>query len=183
MRYDFEHQILIGTILGGSSLVKPPKGKNYYLSMRSKEENWLIYKMAQMPTLFKIPATHRYGNTFRCNSICTDILTELRSDLYLGDQRNISMNVLDSLHDIAITIWFLDGGSKTGRARKNAYINTTKFGKDGTDIIEKYFNEVGMECNVNRDGKRLKILFSIPGTETLFKVIAHLFPTFMYHRL
>ena len=37
--------VLIGTILGGSSLAKPPRGKNYYLSMRSQNKQWLQYKI------------------------------------------------------------------------------------------------------------------------------------------
>ena len=93
------------------------------------------------------------------------------------------MNVLDSLMDIALAIWFLDGGSKTGRNRKNAYINTTKFGEEGTKVIHRYFNELDMACNVNTDGKRKKVVFTVDGTEKFFKVIAHRFPAFMYDRL
>lgn len=183
MLYDFEHQVLVGTILGGSSLVKPPKGKNYYLSMRSKNDMWLKYKMAQMPSFFKKPNLHLYGSTHRCNSSCCPTLTEIHDFLYDGSKRQISMRVLDSLRDIALAVWFLDGGSKTGRGRKNAYINTTKFGEDGTKVVLRYFNEVGMSCNINRDGSRLKVLFTVDGTVSLFKVIAHQFPTFMYNRL
>lgn len=183
MQYTFGNQVLIGTVLGGSSLVRPPKGKNYYLSMRNKNEMWLRYKMAEMPSFFKSPTLHKYGSTYRCNSSCSEMLTELHHSLYEGNKRKISMDVLDSLHDIALAIWYLDGGSKTGRNRKNAYINTTKFGKEGTETILQYFNELGMFCNLNRDGSRMKILFTVDGTEKLFRVIAHRFPNFMYHRL
>ena len=183
MLYDFQHQILIGTILGGSSLVKPPKGKNYYLSMRGKNEKWLRYKMEQMSNFFKSNSIHKYGNTFRCNSSCSETLTELKDVLYDGNKRKITMNVLDSLRDVALATWFLDGGSKTGRGKKNAYINTTKFGEHGTNIVMQYFNEVEMPCNINRDGKRLKVLFGVDATLCLFKTIAHRFPTFMYNRI
>jgi hypothetical protein len=183
MLYNFENQVLIGTVLGGSSLIKPPRGKNYYLSMRSKNDIWLQYKMAEMPTYFKKPVLHLYGGTYRCNSSCSEALTEIQESLYEGNKRTIKMEVLDSLRDIALAIWFLDGGSKTGRGRKNAYINTTKFGEEGTNIVLKYFNEIGMPCNINRDASRFKILFTVDGTTTFLKIIAHRFPTFMYDRL
>lgn len=183
MLYDFQHQILIGTVLGGSSLVKPPKGKNYYLSMRGKNEEWLRYKMAEMPNFFKTGAIHKYGNTFRCNSACSEVLTEIKEILYSKNHRKVTMEVLDSLRDIALAVWFLDGGSKTGRDRKNAYINTTKFGESGTKTVLKYFNEVGMPCNINRDGDRLKVLFTVEGSSAFLKLIAHRFPPFMYSRL
>lgn len=183
MIYNYQYQVLIGTILGGSSLVKPPKGKNYYLSMRSKDKQWLQYKMALMPDFFVNTTIHQYGKTYRCNSCCANSLTELHHKMYSKNKRAISMEILDSLRDIALAIWFLDGGSKTGRSRKNAYINTTKFGKNGTKIITQYFNEVGMNCNVNKDGTRLKTLFSVDGTEEFFKTIACHFPTFLEGRL
>ena len=183
MLYDFQHQILIGTILGGSSLVKPPKGKNYYISMRGKNEQWLKFKMESMPNYFKSATIHKYGNTFRCNSSCSETLTKIKDILYDGNKRKVTMEVLDSLRDIALAVWFLDGGSKTGRGKKNAYINTTKFGEDGTKIVMKYFDEIEMPCNVNRDGKRLKVLFGVDSTISLFKTIAYQFPVFMHNRL
>ncbi len=183
MHLDFQHQVLMGTILGGSSLVKPPKGKNYYLSMRSQNERWLRYKMAEMPAYFAGKVVHQYGNTYRANSACSPMLSEFQSRVYDEDRRSISMEILDSLRDIALAIWFLDGGSKTGRGKRNAYLNTTKFGEDGTDIVLRYFNEVGMPCHVNRDGDRLKVLFTVEGTVVFFKTIAHRFPEFMYFRL
>lgn len=181
--YDFQHQVLIGTVLGGSSLVKPPKGVNYYLSMRGQNEEWLEYKMAELPNYFKEPKIRKYGNTHRCNSVCSEKLTEWKEFLYEGNKRKMEMKILDGLTDTGIAVWYLDSGSKTGRDRKNAYINTTKFGEAGTEIVRQYFCEVGMECRVNRDGKRLKVLFTVDGTQCLMKTIAHRFPTFMYDRI
>lgn len=183
MIYDWEHQVLVGTILGGSSLAKPPRGKNYYLSMRNQNEMWLQYKMAELKTYFKKPVVHHYSGTCRCNSSCSETLTELKDILYDGKERKVTMQILDSLRDIALAIWFLDGGSKTGRGRKNAYLNTTRFGEEGTNIVLNYFNSLGMTCNVNRDADRFKVLFTVDGTVVFLKTIAHRFPVFMYDRL
>ncbi len=183
MYYNFETQVLIGTVLGGSSLVKPPKGVNYYLSMRGQNENWLMYKMSVMSSYFLEPKLHQYGKTFRCNSCCSEQITFYRDKLYEDGRRKIKMEILDVLMDTGIAIWFLDSGGKTGRSKKNAYINTTKFGIDGTKTVMQYFNEIDMPCNINHDGIRLKILFSVKGTEKLFSTIAHRFPTFMYDRI
>lgn len=184
MYHNFQTQVLVGTVLGGSSLVKPPKGINYYLSMRSQNNRWLEYKMAEMHDFFKEPAKlHQYGKTYRCNSCCSERITNLRQDLYEKGKRKIRMEVLDTLTDTGIAVWFLDSGGKTGRSKKNAYINTTKFGEEGSKIVMQYFCEIGMPCNINHDGNRLKILFSVEGSLCLLKTIAHRFPTFMHHRV
>lgn len=178
-----QDQVLVGTILGGSSLVKPPKGVNYYLSMRSQNELWLRYKMEEMSDLFENHKLHWYNNTFRCNSICSEKLTAFHQEMYNGNQRKVTMDLLDKLMDIGIAVWFLESGSKTGRDKKNAYINTTKFGEAGTKIIHRFFNEVDLNCNINHDKKRIKVLFTVEGTLNLMKIIAHKFPEFMLHRV
>lgn len=183
MYYDFEHQILLGTILGGSSLVRPPKGRNYYLSMQSKNSQWLQWKADYMPHYFNDYKMRLYGSTYRCNSICCRKLTDLYGLLYKDNERNITMSILDILQDTGLAIWFLDGGSKTGRGKRNAYLNTTRFGYEGTKIIRQYFNEVNMNCEINRDKKRWKVLFTVEGTICFLKTIAHQFPNFMYNRL
>jgi hypothetical protein len=178
-----QNQVLIGTVLGGSSLLKPPKGVNYYLSMRSQNINWLAYKMAEMPDYFSECNANWYTNTYRCNSRCCEGLTSCYNEMYSGNNRRITMDLLNRLRDVGLAIWYLDSGSKTGRGRKNAYINTTKFGEDGTKIVHQYFNEVDMPCNVNRDGDRLKVLFTVGGTEALISVIGHCVPEFMLSRI
>lgn len=180
-----QDQVLIGTVLGGSSLVKPPKGMNYYLSMRSQNENWLLYKMAEMPDFFEDSNLHWYSNTCRVNSRCCEALTSCYNSMYENSKRNVTVDLLDRLmiRDIGIAVWYLDSGGKTGRGKKNAYINTTKFGEEGTKEVWRYFNEVDMSCNINHDGTRLKILFTVDGTEQLFKTIAPCFPMFMLDRL
>ena len=183
MIHNFQEQVLVGTVLGGSSLVKPPKGINYYLSMRGQNKDWLHYKMLEMYDFFPEAKFHKYGNTYRCNSCCSNKITDFYLTLYENNKRKISMDMLDRLTDTGLAVWFLDSGSKTGRSKKNAYINTTRFGKEGTDVILKYFNEIGMPCNINHDNSRLKILFTVEGTEVFFKTVAHRFPTFMYHRI
>jgi hypothetical protein len=174
---------MIGTVLGGSSLVRPPKGVNYYLSMRGQNESWLMYKMAEMPDYFGNSKLCWYTNTYRCNSCCSEALTRFQEKVYVGNKRNVTMEILNPLRDIGIAVWYLDSGSRTGRSKKNAYINTTKFGEAGTKVVHQYFNEVDMPCNVNRDGDRLKVLFTVSGTEALIATIGHCVPEFMLDRI
>jgi hypothetical protein len=136
-----------------------------------------------MADLFNDMSPKWYTNTFRINSCCSEKLTNYRNSMYEGDRRKVTMSILDPLRDIGLAIWYLDSGSRTGRGRKNAYINTTKFGEDGSRVVEQYFNEVGMSCHINRDGTRMKVLFTVEGTEELFRVIGPVVPDFMLDHL
>lgn len=181
--FDWQEQIIIGTVLGGSSLTKPPKGKNYYLSMRSKEEMWLKYKVAQLSRYYKDIDLQNYGGTFRANTPCLPKLTDLHHRLYDEDGRDMKEDVLDLLMDIGIAIWYLDGGGRTGRGKKNAYLNATKFGDAGAKLVMEYFSSLDMPCSINKSKTRIRVLFTVKGTQELFKLIAHHFPTFQYYRL
>ena len=186
--FSWQDQILIGTVLGGSSLVKPPKGKNCYLSMRNKNEKWLQYKMEGMGDYFKTPKIHKYGESYRCNSSCCPKLTELRSVLYNKNNRMVSIDVLDPMQSIGLAIWYLDGGGKTGRGKKNVYINTTKFGEDGSEIVREYFDVLFHPrwgaCSINRNGlNRWRVLLDVGASEKFLSIIAHHLPSFMLHKL
>jgi hypothetical protein len=183
-----QEQIVIGTILGGSSLIRPPKGVNYYLAMRSKNPTWLQYKMAELEDFFPglESRLYRSQNTYRCYSCCHDEFSRLRKQLYSGKYRRMDFDLIWDklkLDDTAWTIWFLESGGKTGRGHKNAYLNTTMYGDEGSLAICDYFNRLDAECNVNKNKNRRRIVFSIAGTKELFRVIGQLVPVYMYDRL
>lgn len=178
----WKRQIIIGTVLGGSSIVKPQKGVNYYLAMAGKSEMWLQYKMKELDDVFPRITLNKDGNTYRCTSKCSTDLTELYGEIYKDGMRDISAETLDSLRDIALAIWFLDGGGKTGRGKNNAYLNLTRM-PNSVDLITTYFCQMNMHCSANKSKGRIRLVFSVEGTTNLFKTIAHRFESFMYHRL
>lgn len=178
-----QEQIVLGTVLGGSSLVRSPGGINYYLSMRDTNEAWLAYKMQCMNSIYKSNSLFLNGSTFRCNSMCCDELSLLQKRLYIGKKRNVTPEILDPLRDIGLAVWYLDGGSKTGRDNKNAYLNTTKLGLDGTNVVLDYFRSLDIESTMGASHSRLRILFTVEGTERFMKIVSPCFPEFMYHRL
>lgn len=177
---DWQKQIIVGSVLGGSSLVKQPKGKNYYLSMRSKDTLWLQYKMEELKGCFKNTELKRDGRTYRSNSICSEAFTELHKTLYKEGKRHINNDILDMLTDTGMAVWFLEGGGLTGRNKKNAYINTTKYGKIGSETIRSYFNDIlDVYCNINWNKERMRVVMKVDGTEKLLKTISHRFPDYM----
>ena len=180
---DRQEQIVIGTVLGGSSLVKPPKGANFYLSMRNQNCVWLQWKMLELPRFFQRIKLHQYGKTYRCNSNCCEQLSILYEHLYENDNRTIKPHVLEAMCDIGWAVWFLDGGGKTGRGKKNVYLNVTKFGDEGAEIAKNYFDSLDVPCEIHKNGTRRRLLFTVRGTMRFLKTVAGCFPEFMYCRL
>src|ERR1700677_3628118 len=99
---DWHKQLIIGTVLGGSSLVKPKKGRNCYLFMRSADNKWLNYKAQELDALASQRPFTQEGNTIRWHSNCYPIFTEYYEMFYLNNKKCVSMQILDSLRDIGL---------------------------------------------------------------------------------
>lgn len=177
-----QKQILYGTILGGSSIIKPKKGKNCYLAMRDNNPDWLCYKMFELKSLFKQEGepVKRDATTNRCYSKAYPIFNDMYDTFYVDGQKCVTKDILESLTDIAWMVWFLDSGRKSSR---KAYLRTHKYGKEGSEIIAEYFNSLDCECDIHLCRNRYEIVFSNHGAYEYLKVIAHRMPKFMLHHL
>jgi hypothetical protein len=178
----WQRQIIIGTILGGSSIVKPKGGRNSYLSMRGKDAYWLEYKSQELknlasPTPFLIENENKY---FRWHSLCYPEFNEYHELFYRSGKKCVSMEVLNELRDIGLAIWFLDGG-KLDRGR--IVFNTNVFKEAGTKLISQYFNEISMNSDAIIKGNSFRVTIEADSVDKFFKVIAKQVPQFMLHKL
>jgi hypothetical protein len=168
---NWQRNIAIGTVLGGSSLIKPSKGVNYYLSMRSTHSLWLQYKMEELRMFFPKKELKLEKNTYRCRSSAHAELTNLHGLMYKGFQRVVSNEILHPMRDIGLAVWYLDSGGRCGRNNKNVYLNTTKLQKTGTEKVLKYFKEMSLDCSASISSGRTRILFSVPASEKFIRII------------
>lgn len=178
-----QRDIVIGTVLGGSSIVKATKGVNYYLSMRSNNQFWLHYKMQELEEYFRNDQLRLEQKTYRSNSICDEVFTELHELAYLNKERIVSEDLLYPLKSIALMVWYLDGGGRCGRNNKNIYLNTTKLQDKGTKIVMDYFNGMFMNCTVSSTKKRIRVIFTIDASEKFARIIEDTVPLFMIENL
>jgi len=173
---DWQKQIIMGTILGGSSIVKPKKGRNSYLFMRSCDEMWLEYKSQELKNFASQKPFTKEGRTLRWHSNCFPIFNEFRELFYEDDVKTVKMAILDKLRDIGLAIWYGDCGKIK---KNNVIINTHKFGEKGTGIINDYFNQIGIESEITKEKNNYRILMSEAGSVKFLATIGHRLPTFM----
>lgn len=164
--------LITGTILGGSSIIKPQKGKNCYLSMRDKDFSWLKFKADQIKDLSsQSPMTIEKTN--RWHSVCYPVFNEYREMFYRGDKRRLDPDSLSLLHDSSIAIWFGDAGKcKGGRA----VFNTNIWGKEGAEAIAEYFGTIDFRCEVFTERKNYRVRLDPESTEEMLKMCAPYLP-------
>lgn len=150
-----QRNIIIGTILGGSSIIKPKKGKNCYLSMRNKDLDWLTFKAKELENLATKEAITK-EKTYRWHSICYPLFLDFHKMFYVNESRFIDINVLNLLQDMSIAVWYKD----CGKINKNCIIfNTHIWDKQGTQTICNYFQSLEWNCMMflERGSYRIKL--------------------------
>lgn len=170
-RNDDHRQIILGTLLGNGYICKGRK--NAYFCMRHSKDHlpWLQSKAAELRDFGSKTAWYNYKTTYTWRTTCDPLFTELRQMCYRDGKKTVTMEWLDVLRWLAIAVWYGDSGCLTGRNMKNACLRTQSFGYDGNKIIERYFNEVGIPCNMNKSRKSWVIVFTVTGTEILMSNI------------
>lgn len=176
---DWINQIVIGTILGGSSLVKPKKGRNCYLIMRSSNRQWIDYKANELEKF----GTKEYsytGKSIRWRSECSKFLTDIYNQLYVDNTKIVSMNILDQLRDIGLAIWFIDKGYiKKG----TFFLNVNFFDNQSQKTIENYFNEVNLSCTLFKHRKSTRLKFTKESSKKFLMVIGEKLPEFVLNKI
>ena len=159
--------IIIGTILGGSSIIKPQKGKNCYMSMREKDLSWLKFKADQLKNLTsQSPLTIEKTN--RWHSVCYPLFNDFHKLFYRGKQRCLDVDQLNLLHDSSFAIWFGDSGKYI---KNNIILNTNIWGKSGTQKIKKYFESLEWKPEIFLERKKYRIILDEPSSEEFKDIV------------
>lgn len=161
-----QRAVVIGTILGGSSIVKPKKGKNCYLSMRNKDLDWLKFKSSELANLStKDPITSE--KTFRWHSICYPLFNEFQEMFYKDKKRKLKIETLNLLQDISIAVWYKDAGVLS---KNHIIFNTHIWQKEGTENISSYFQSLDWECKIFTERKNYRIELSEESSKEVLKM-------------
>lgn len=178
-----QKQIVLGTLLGNGYICQG--SKNSYLCVRHSVKHlpWLQWKAAELMQYGAATPWYISGTTCTWRSVSHPIFTDLRKFCYPNGQKQVCMDWLDQLRAIGIAVWYGDSGTLMGRKMKNACLRTQSFGLEGNQIIEKYFNEVNIPCNLNKSRNSYVVVFTVQGTEKLFRLIATHLPESRYSKL
>lgn len=172
-------QFIIGTILGGSSIIAPTGGKNCYLSMRNKDLDWLSYKALELEVLasdnpITIEKTHRW------HSKCYPVFSEYRSLFYKNKKRYLHLETLERLQDVTLAIWF----GECGKYQKNKVtINTNVWGIQGTKVIKKYFELLDYDSKIVKERNNFRVELDEHSSHSFLKIVVPMLPDFFLKRL
>lgn len=168
--HSYQNQVILGTMLGTSCVRKHPKGKNYSLYMRAATDlQWFRVKCKHLEEYARDPSG--VGNTWE--SCSHQMWNDFRDLCYTNNKKTASMDWLNQLSSIGLSVWFLDKGGVSGN---RAYIRIANL--DNQSVVEQWFNEVGYECVV----KKKMIVFDSDTSRKFLKAVTPCFPKYLLDR-
>ena len=161
---DLQRDIIIGTLLGDSSIAKQ-KTKSYNIKVEQKLENkeyiihlFFIFKdwCGTEPKIRKIKGGNAkdresiWFRTYRHNSF-----TFYYNLFYGGEKKSIPKLLHRYLNERVLAYWFMDDGTK---AKSGYILNTQSFTKaDNLKLIAALNKNFGFNCSIFCDRDKFKI--------------------------
>lgn len=169
---EWQRQVIIGTLMGGSTIMKPSTGNNCYLSMRGKNGKWLQCKAQEIGFIPPNPFYLENNKYFRWHSSCSPVFNDFYELFYENGKKVAKMDVLDSLRAIGLAIWFLDSAIVKKEVMK---LNVKSFCEDSRSVINEYFKLI----DLNGELINTKIVMDKKSTSKFIQIIGDYIPEFL----
>jgi hypothetical protein len=178
-----EKQVVLGSLLGNSSIIKPKKSRNPHFQMResiSKGGNWIRCKAHELVKFSRGKSFVQDRDSYRWNSISNQCWKNYHELCYRGNKKFVSMQWLDQLQDYGLACWFLDKGEIRERS---LYIRISRFDKKSVENIVKYFEIIGIPVQVKKFGGSKILHFNQESKVKFLKLISHRFPLYYIQQI
>jgi len=176
-----EKQIVLGTLLGNSSIIFPNKSKYPHLQMResiSKGGNWIRCKAHELKKFSRPKSFIADKDSYRWNSISNICWSQFEKLCYKDGQKSVSMKWLDQLQDLGLACWFMDKGEIKANS---CHLRISRLNKESVEDIKNYFEIIGINGEVKNVGGSRVLQFQKENQIKFIKTIHHQLP--LYYRL
>jgi hypothetical protein len=173
-----EKQVVLGTLLGNSSIIFPSKSSYPHLQMResiSKGGEWIRCKAEELKKFSRSKSFVADKDSYRWNSISDECWNYYYNLCYKNGKKTVNAEWLDQLQDYGIACWFMDKG---GVLARSCHIRVSRLAKNSLENILEYFEIIDIPVAIKKHGGSTVINFDQEQKIRLFKLIGHCLPAF-----
>lgn len=171
-----QQQVIYGTLLGGSSLIKTKTSKNYFLSMRGKDLNWIQGKANEFTFMSSQNPIHEEKlGYYRWHSSCSLALNNIYPLFYKKGKKVAKVEILDALRAIGLMVWFMDSGI----LQDNKITMRLTSLKTSIKLIQEYFAQLDIKPKITNTS----LMFNEDQSKKFIDIIFDQVPLFMEHRI
>ncbi len=175
-----QEQIIVGTLLGDATISR----NTLQLSHCAKQKEWLELKTSSLiipfggnvkPYQYFHPDYDKWYDMIRYRTYSHQYFKNIKKAFYVPN-KEVPLNI--DLQPLGLAVWFLDDGYLK-ESKKLAEIATNSFNKQSLDILQKQLSNLGLNSYI----KRNRIMFNVPNTKKLSRIIAEFVPPSMLYKI
>lgn len=179
----WQKQIVLGSLLGKSCLVKPKRGSTPYLVIRSNKKddvNQIRWLAEELKLFSRMKSFVYHQKSYKWFSISSSVWTSLYELCYAKNKKQISWEWLDQLRDIGLAVFFLD----QGRIKDNEVIlKLNSFTETSYDVFSEYLTILEMKHTIVRRKKSAVYTLDEEASIKLLKIIGVCVPEYLLYRI
>jgi hypothetical protein len=177
---NFQHSVIIGTILGDGYLLKTTRGYCLRLNHSIKQRKYVDWKYSALHTIATEPKIHKNSYYFR--TVSHPVMDDYRKIFYRDREKIIPDVLVEMINPIALAVWIMDDGTNELGTSRSLRINTQCFSlTDQEKIIRILKSKFGIFTTLNRDKDRYRIRIrknSMPKLRSIVK--EYIIPSMFY---
>tara|TARA_B100000315_G_C14571455_1_gene585763 strand:+ start:1338 stop:2450 length:1113 start_codon:yes stop_codon:yes gene_type:complete len=196
-------QVLLGSLLGDSSLSKPSKNAYFSCVHSPKQKDYILWKKRIIYKNFKVSVklyNNKYKNrrykTYRLSTNCSPFLTYTHSFFYIRSykpnrkwEKMVNTDILKKLSPLGLGVWYCDDGTYCVRD-KSCSLATQGFTYEENLTIKDYFYKkwkikahIIEDYNKQYNKSYYKIVFNTEETSKFLNLIKDFIPESMIYKL
>lgn len=184
---------ILGTLMGDTCIIKRKENWNGYFSLTHSQEQleYLKFKASifEMNSLTKtkiskrityLKKTNKEYVQYQCISNNNTYATKIYNMVYKNNRKIINENILNSITDFGLFLWYLDDGylnirydKVTGKIKEyRVFLYTMNFTLDEVILIQKWFEKkYNIVPNINKKQNGYILYFNSKKTRAFMEII------------
>lgn len=181
----YQKSLITGTILGDGYLRIIPGRKDAFLEINHSfsQKRYTDWKFEKLQNICISKPKMRKGNgnriAYRFYTKQYPELTDFYNEFYKNGNKIVPDNL--KLDAIALSVWFMDDGSRCGKS--NFYLNTQQFKKNHQIKLLHYLEKIGLRAKLNKDKNYYRIRFLASSIDRLRELLKENLILSMYYKI
>lgn len=186
-----EHSLIIGSLLGDSSIRQRDKNSCFRTAHSLKQENYINFKLDILKNfnISEFNKKTRIINGRKVNMInlatkTHPIFNYYKDLFYKQGIKKIDLKILNKLNPNSLAYWICDDGSYD-RTQGHIVICTNSYSLEEHKLMKKFFNDkFGLDPTIGfRDGKYYYLRFKQEDSRKLIEIIKPFIPNCMKYKI
>ena len=174
-----QEKTIIGSLLGDGGLIATGGGRRYRFTVShcTAQKDYLFWEYDILKDIVRTPPRHQQlTNSWKFNTVSSDLLTELHGLFYKGRQKVVPDLVREAIKDpYVLAVWYMDDGNLRRQNGKvyGSMLNSQSFSYEDNQKLSQWLKEhYGLNSTLQRNHGKYRLYFGADSWKNFCHTVA-----------